>query len=197
MASIVDGVSGLIGSFLPFFMVLFTWVIVFGFLEKTKVFGDSGGSKGRNSIIALVVALMVLATPDITRLISVIVPWFFFLFLFFMLVMVGFLFIGGKSDDIYTSFSGAQGVWVFIVIGGIIIAMAAGNVYGDQLLEFTGGEGTQGNYTVSPDGSGSTDTGSFRDNLGGVLFHPAVLGMIAFILIATFAIIFLGQDGIK
>jgi hypothetical protein len=192
MASIVEGVAGLIGSFLPFFMMLFTWVIVFAFLEKTKVFGDAPGTKGRNSIIALVVALMVLATPDITRLVTAIVPWFFFLFLFFMLISVGFLFIGGEDKDIYKAFSEGQGVWVFIIIGGIIVAMAAGNIYGDQLLGYTTDPAT--NVTVPVDGT--TDTGTFRDNLGAVLFHPSVLGMVAFILIATFAIIFLGQDGI-
>ncbi|MFT4309326.1 MAG: hypothetical protein ACMXYL_02485 [Candidatus Woesearchaeota archaeon] len=194
MASIVEGVSGLIGGFLPFFMVLFTWVIVFAFLDKTKVFGDSAGSKGRNSIIALVVALMVLATPDITRLITVVVPWFFFLFLFFMLVAIGFYFVGGKEEHMFSALSESQGVWVFIVIGGIIVAMAAGSVYGDQLLDFTTdpSEPTNGNATGPP----SSDTGSFRDNLGAVLFDPAVLGLIAFMLIATFAILFLGQDGV-
>jgi hypothetical protein len=195
MASIVEGVSGLIGSFLPFFLMLFTWVIVFGFLEKTKVFGESAASKGRNSIIALVVALTVLATPDITRLIIAVVPWFFFLFLFFMLVSMGFFFIGGQEKDIWTVFGKESGVWTFIVIGGIIVAMAAGNIYGDQLLGYTDGT-TPGEVTTLPNGT-STDTGSFRGNLGGVLFHPSVLGMIAFILIATFAIIFLGQDGIS
>ena len=190
MATLLEAAGGVLGIALPFFVLLFVWVIVFGMLQQTKVIGDQ---KGLHSIIALVVAFMVIAIPDLMRLIAVVVPAFFFLFLFFMLVAIGFLFVKGDTDftDMYLSLGGQGVVWLFVVLGGIIVALAAGNIFGDQLLEFT--EPTE----PRPPGDPTTDTGTFRENLGAALFHPAVLGMMAFIIIATLAILFLGAEARK
>ena len=193
MATPLDGISTVLGATLPFFVAIFVWVVMYALLEKTKVVSDN---KNRNSIIALVAAVLVIALPDITRLIILVVPWFFFLFLFMMLVATGFLFVSGGTsfDGLFQSLGGQGGkgvTWIFIVIGGIILAFAAASVYGDTLLEYT--EPGTGNVT-SPNGLPPTDTDSFRENLGATLFNPAIIGLAVFFIIATFAIIFLTQE---
>ena len=194
MATPLDGISTVLGATLPFFVAIFVWVISFALLSKTGVLS---GDKNRNSIIALVIAILVISLPDVTRLIILIVPWFFFLFLFMVLVATGFLFVSGGTsfDGIFQSLGGPGGkgvTWIFIVLGGIILAFAAASVYGDALLEYT--EPGTGNVTA-PNGLPPTDTDSFRENLGATLFNPAIIGLAVFFIIATFAIIFLTQDG--
>ncbi|MFT4307942.1 MAG: hypothetical protein ACMXYM_01040 [Candidatus Woesearchaeota archaeon] len=193
MATPIDGISTVLGATLPFFVAIFVWVVSFALLSKTAVLADN---KNRNSIIALVIAIFVIALPDVTRLIILVVPWFFFLFLFMVLVATGFLFISGGTsmDMMFKSLGGPEGksaTWLFIVIGGIILAFAAASVYGDALLEYT--EPGTGNATVS-NGVPPTDTDSFRENLGATLFNPAIIGLAVFFIIATFTILFLTQE---
>jgi len=192
MATPLDGISTVLGAMLPFFVAIFVWVVTFAILSKTEVLSKD---KGRNSIIALVTAVLVIALPDVTRIIILIVPWFFFLFLFMMLVATGFLFVSGgtKFDGLFQTLGGPEGkgvTWIFIVIGGIILAFAAASVYGESLLEIT--EPGAGNATSN--GVPATNTDSFRDNLGATLFNPAIIGLAIFFIIATFAIIFLTQE---
>ena len=190
MATPLDGISTVLGATLPFFVAIFVWVVTYALLDKTQVVSNN---KNRNSMIALVAAILVVALPDVTRLIILVVPWFFFLFMFIMLVAIGFLFVSGGTSmgGMFEAMGGKSVTWVFIVIGGIILAFAAASVYGESLLEYTE-PGT--NTTVSNGGAPPTDTDSFRDNLGATLFNPAIIGLAVFFLIATFAIIFLTQE---
>ncbi len=196
MATIFQGASTVLGLFLPFFMVIFVWVITYALLEKTQLLGDK---KGWNSIISLVIGLSVLAVPDVSRLIAIILPWFFFLFLFFILIALGYSLVSGKKDtdaleDISKTLGGPTGVtWVFLVIGGIILALAAGNLYGDQFLKYTT---PTDNTTVVTDGNTinlNPASNSYKENLYATLFHPAIVGMMAFLIIATLAIILLSS----
>lgn len=189
MATPLDSISGVLGAILPFFIAIFVWVITYALLDKTQVVSNN---KNRNSMIALVAAILVVALPDVTRLIILIVPWFFFLFLFMMLVATGFLFVSGGTsfDGMFKALGGQSAAWVFVVIGGIILAFAAASVYGESLLPLT----TEDGGNTSGGVGGPTDTDSFRGNLGATLFNPAILGLAVFFLIATFAIIFLTQE---
>ena len=196
MATIFQGASTVLGLFLPFFMVIFVWVITYALLEKTQLLGDK---KGWNSIISLVIGLSVLAVPDVSRLIAIILPWFFFLFLFFILIALGYSLVSGKKDtdalaDISKTLGGPTGVtWVFLVIGGIILALAAGNLYGDQFLKYTT---PTDNTTVVSNGNAANlnpASNSYKENLYATLFHPAIVGMMAFLIIATLAIILLSS----
>ncbi len=192
MATLFEGASTILGLFMPFFMVIFVWVITYALLEKTKLLGDK---KGWNSIISLVMGLSVLAVPDVSRLIAIILPWFFFLFLFFILIALGYSLVSGKQDtsaleDISKTLGGPTGVtWVFLVIGGIILALAAGNLYGDQFLQYS----SPGDINTVNSTSYNTATNSYKENLYATLFHPAIIGMMAFLLVATLAIILLSS----
>ena len=192
MATPLDNVSGVLGAIIPFFIAIFVWVITYAFLDKTKAIGTN---KNRNAMIALVAAILVVALPDVTRLIVLIVPWFFFLFLFLMLVAIGFLFVSGGTDmgDMYKALGGSSTTWLFVVIGGIILAFAAASVYGQSLLTITD-DGNTTNGDLTGIGDQPTDSDSFRGNLAATLFDPAILGLAVFFLIATFAIIFLTQE---
>ncbi len=200
MATLFEGASTILGLFMPFFMVVFVWVITYAILEKTKILGEK---KGWNSIISLVIGLSVLAVPDVSRLIAIILPWFFFLFLFFILIALGYSLISGKQDtsaleDISKTLGGPTGVtWVFLVIGGIILALAAGNLYGDQFLKYSSPTENTINGTINTgtysSGNYNINSNSYKENLYATLFHPAIVGMMAFLIVATLAIILLSS----
>ncbi len=185
--------TGVLSAVIPFFVAIFVWTATYAALLRTKPFGEQ---KGLYSLIAFVFALLVFATPDLVRLISIVIPWFFFLMLFATLVMIGIMLVSPDPakeglKGFWDALGGSGGVtWVFVVIGGIIIALAAGSVYGDMFLSFT----TSG-QSVQPGGNLTTPSpasDSFKENLAATLFHPAILGFITLILIATFTILFLG-----
>lgn len=193
MATPLGSISSVLGSLLPFFVALFAWVITYAIVSKTKVIGEN---KNLTAIVSLMAAIFVIALPDVTRMVTLIVPWFFFLFLFLMLVATGFLFVSGGTnfEGIYNALGKESTTWVFIVIGGLIIAFAAASVYGQSLLPLTTGANVSSGGNATTVGS-ATDTASFRNNLGSTLFNPSILGLAIFFLIATFAIIFLTQEG--
>lgn len=196
MATLLEGATGLLGVFMPIFTALFVFAVMFALLERTKVFGNNP-DRGRMAIISLVVAFMVLAIPEMTRLILTIVPWFFFVFLFILLVDVGFVFIGGEAfgdkNSIYSVLTKEGAAWFFIVIGAIIVALAAGHVFGQKLLPLTQSGAANATITNATGVATQTASSSFQQNLGATLFHPAIIGMFVFLIIATFAILFLTQ----
>lgn len=197
MATPLGSISTVLGALLPFFVALFAWVVTYALLDKTTVLGHN---KNLNAIVALMAAIFVIALPDVTRMVTLIVPWFFFLFLFLMLVATGFLFVSGGTSfqGIYNALGEGSTTWIFIVVGGLIIAFAAASVYGQSLLPLTSNVATNQtgtNFNTTGGAGASTNTGSFRTNLGSALFNPAILGLAIFFLIATFAIIFLTQEG--
>jgi len=196
MATLIEGATGLLGVFMPFFTAIFVFAVMFALLEKTKIFGEKQ-EKGRMAIISIVVAFMVLAIPQMTRLILTIIPWFFFVFLFIVLVDVGFIFIGGEGKGENSIFGVLQrdgAAWFFIVICAIIVALAAGHVFGQSLLPLTN-SGSNTSVTTNTT-STNTASNSFQQNLGATLFNPAIIGMFCFLIIATFAILFLSNSDV-
>lgn len=186
MATFLD--IGLAQHFSVIFPVLLVFVIVFALLEKSKIFGEN---KGLHSLIALCVALMMLFSPGVVQVISVMAPWFVLMVLlivFFMLLLMSF---GTKWDAIANYATGWQlPHWFFLIIALIVFVGALGQVYGSSLLPYSD-EATGQNVTVSGDGNVdgvTTDTGDFNQNVGRAIFHPKTLGFIFILLIGSLTI---------
>lgn len=190
MATFLD--VGLFGYFSVIFPLLLVFLIVFAVLSKTEFFGKN---KGVYSLIAFALAMMMLFTPGVIKVINVMAPWFVFLFMFSILFMVVLMVMGVKSDAIVDYMSGRWDVahWFMLVIAIIVGIGALASVYGGAFLPYTDSDAGDGavDTDVSVDSletGQSTSTGDFNANVARVIFHPKVLGLIFLLLIASFTI---------
>lgn len=179
MATFIE--TGLFEYFGVIFPALLVFVIVYGLFQKVHILGES---KSLHAIIAISAAFLVMLSQDILALISFIAPWFVLFFIFIVLLLTVYMVFGLKEDQIASAVWNDQGIlWTIFVIGAVIIAAGAAHVYGQRLLPLTQGE------DVGP-------ADDFASNIGSVLFHPKVIGVVFILLVAVFTIGLLTKDGI-
>lgn len=165
MASVLD--IGLIDYFAPAFTFFLVLLIVWAVLEKTKIFGKSSGI---NWVIALCMAVLVLLVPGLTDVITIVTPWMVALFIFLTLLILIFMFMGVKGGTVADVFGKNQFViWIVIFACLGIVGFAMTQVYGDAINQLT-----------SPE-----DEGDLNQNIGKILFHPKVMGMVIVLIIAA------------
>ena len=121
---------GFLDFFLPF---LLFFAIIYGALEKTKVFGE--GRRDINSIIALVIALVATTTAMVTKALAGFLPWVGFI----AIVIVSFLMIvaimvGDVSKLAELPYFKAGAVIVVAIILFIVVFFALGL---DQMVSGT------------------------------------------------------------
>ncbi|MFQ5474278.1 MAG: hypothetical protein ACE5DM_00410 [Candidatus Nanoarchaeia archaeon] len=183
MATFLD--IGLFSYFSVIFPVLFVFLLVFAVLTKTQFFGDN---KGVYSLIAFSIAMIMLFSPGVVQVINVMAPWFVLIFVFGILLLLALMVMGVEADAITTYMGSWDVVHWFILSFAIIIAIGSlATVYGGSLLPYTSEKGA---VTVDDGGTTGvrTSTGDFNQNVGRVLFHPKVIGMIFVLLVASFTI---------
>ncbi len=174
MATVLD--TSLLALLAPVFSMIFVFLVVYVVLQGSRMMGDN---KGIHALIALSVAFFVGITPQVARLIIFMAPWFVVMIVFIMFLFMIGLFAGFTQDNMLESFGGRSGgFWWIVFFSGLIIVFAFSNVFGQQLLEGSGGEAAPVNATQS----------QFAKNVGSTLFHPKVLGLLLILLIASFTV---------
>jgi hypothetical protein len=187
---------GLLEHFGPLFVVLIIFLILFGLMEYVKAFGE--GKRGLHAIIALMVALLFLASKAATTMVNLMVPWFMVLVIFVFFVMFVVRMFGVGEGDMKTLIKDSNVYPWIIVFALLILFVGLGTVFGQGLLESGSGKTpTTTNYTdgtgiSNPDsGTTSTATPSFATNALNTLRNPKVLGLIFVLIVAAFALLFL------
>lgn len=196
----------LLSSFSAFFTFLFSFAIIYGVLEVSKVFGAERG-KTLNPLVAVSVSIMMLFSGRVINVMENIAPWFVLLVLTAVMIymILGFLGVPTSGESVTSFFQGkGQGrtIIYFVIIAIIlIVAYAISAEFGQDALE--GGTDTdkltQTDTVIETDAngvavdSGDTATDDFDQNFGATIFHPKVLGMVAILLIASFTIRLLSQ----
>ena len=190
MATFLD--VGLFGYFGAIFPVLLVFLLVFATLVKTKYFGDN---KGIYALIALSIAMIMLFSPNVVAAINVMAPWFVFVFIFSIMLLVGLMAVGVNPDAVTKYMSGEWGTvhWFILAISLVIAIGSLSAVFGESLLPYTqeGAAAEGGSGTSLEDGGitgQTTGTPDFNTNVGRVLFHPKVLGFMLIMLIGSFTI---------
>ncbi|MBI4154086.1 hypothetical protein HY501_02015 [Candidatus Woesearchaeota archaeon] len=173
MATILE--LGLLDYFSPFFVGLLVYAILYALLEKTKIFGEN---KGTNAAISLALALLFLLTPDLFKLVKVITPWFTILFIFIVMIMLLFLFVGVSQSKFSEAFQDRGLIWIIIMICFIILFYGMTQVYGEQIHSIYAGE------------EGTAES-SLSQNVGKIIFHPRVLGMVLILVLSAMAVRFI------
>ena len=75
MATILD--AGLFSFMVPFFIFLFTFVVLYALLSKTKILGEN--QTMLNLIASICISVVAVFTGSMTGVISAIAPWIVFL----------------------------------------------------------------------------------------------------------------------
>ena len=179
MATVLD--IGILEYFAPMFVFFFVLVVVWALLEKTGFFGDN---KMVNWAIALCVALLFVVVPELSEILSTITPFFVIMFIFLILVILVFLFMGYKGDFILDIITKNQIIaWTIILVSLGILGYAVSMVYGDQIHDLTSGE-TDG------------DDENLGNVVGGIIFHPKVLGVGIILLMAALIVRFVSGSSL-
>lgn len=187
MATFLD-ITG-IEKFSVIFPFLLVFVVVYGILEATGVFGKD--KQGMHSLVAFVLAMIAVISPGFVDVIKTSVPWFVILVIFIFMSLLSFRVFGTTNADVLGVLKGNRTITSWIVaISIIILIYSVSQVYGQQLLNKDNTD--TGNVTT---GDGSTGSNNFSDNVGNTLFHPKILGMMLLFLVATFSVMFLTKRG--
>ncbi len=185
MATFLD--VGIFEHFSSIFIFILIFVIVYGLLDKTNALGE--GRRGLAAIIGFSIAVIVLFSPTVLGMVRFMVPWFVVLFLVIVLVLMAFRIFNAGDEDFRGVLTSHNEIVYWLVAVMIIIIIAAGSVtFGQGLLEKRDSGTTT---TTTSEGSTSTASSNFGDNLSNTLTHPVVLGLILMFFVATFAIYFL------
>ncbi len=171
------------------FSFILVWIIVYSVLGFTQLFKTNQGLRG---LLAIMVALLTLASPKVLMVVSLIVPWFSILFVFIAMLLLGVMLFGieGKTITKWVEEKDNVTVNFIIVVAGIIFIAGLGYVF------FSGGPTTQQNVTQTTITSAGTVTtadvgGTGAGALMATLFHPKVLGAIFVLLLGLFTILLL------
>jgi hypothetical protein len=187
MATFLD--LGLLSHFSVIFPFLLVFIGSYALLLKLEVLSKD---KGINAIIAFALASMTLFSRQALSLIFVASPWFVVFFMFLLLFLVVFKFLGVKDDVIEKVMTTEWGAphWFILIIILLILFGSMGIVFGPGLVPGAG-DGTQD--LVGPEGlpTGVTEAApgtsqDFEKNVVDVLFHPKLLGLLSLLLIVVF-----------
>lgn len=189
MVTLLD--SGLLGTLAPILSLLFVMAVVFGVLSMTKLFGDN---KGIHILIAFILGVLVLLMPNVNQVITIMMPWFTFLFIFIVFLLLIYKIFGATDSDI-SGFLKAERTlgWLIVIVALIIVGGSLAKVYGEKLLPVTTGPAAEG---VIEGGAAapSTTTGTFGGNLAAAFFHPKILGFGLIMIIAVFAMAVMSME---
>ncbi|MBU2590190.1 MAG: hypothetical protein KKA65_00870 [Nanoarchaeota archaeon] len=170
MASMLD--IGLLDYFVPVFVFLLIFVALYALLEKTGFFGKT---KGLNAMIAFAIAFLFILTPDLMGVVKIMTPWFTVLFVFVFMIILMFMFVGIKEESVMKAFSERGMVWIVVIISLIVFIYALTQVYGSQIQTIYAGEEV-------------ADDNSITGQIGKIIFHPRILGVLLLLMVAAQAI---------
>ena len=174
MVSLID--LGLIEQFSFIFPFLLVFAISLGVLTKIKFFEGTV----INSIIAFVLAFLVLLSNTAGEIISTAAPWFVLLFIFSTFVITAFMLFGTTEKNFHTLITtDLTVIWTLIIVALVIIISSASHVYfvkGGNLDPSVGADPNDPNLVP------------FQGKMISPIFHPKILGIILITLISTFAV---------
>lgn len=182
--SILSGASAV-------FAFLLIFLLVYAVITYTGMFKMN---QGIAAMIAFAIAVITVFSPSAVQVIQLVIPWYvLMMFIIFIMLLMVLIFgsLGNSGAEIRATMGEYYKTVVnFIIVIAVIILLAGlGQVY------LGGGEhdvlsGDQ-NQTITTDGSniGGRGAEAFID----ALFHPKIVGLVAFFVIAVFTILLMGS----
>lgn len=192
MATFLD--ITLLEKFSIIFPFLLAFIVVYGVLAYTKMFG---GNKSLQSFFAFIVAFFTFFSPTIRTIINRMAPWFILFFIAIIFIVMVFKTYGASDSDIVGFLRhpvyGSQVIWwmlipiIIIILGSITSVTMRGSDKGIRPVSM--------NVTTTEGVTTTTDVTKEKSVFWDTLLHPKVLGLIAILLIANFTIARLASGG--
>jgi len=164
MATIFD--ANLFAYISPIIIFLFVYALFYGFLAKIKLFGDNFGI---NAMVSFCIAILFLIIPEAGAVLQFFTPWLVVFIVFGFSLMIFFLFLGVKHEDIVDivkDHGSAYGLILAVIL--VLFLVSFANVFGSNIFAYPG--------------SGSLywwDVGKR------VIFNPKILGMLIILVVAS------------
>ena len=191
MATVLE--LGVLNYFSIIFPGILVFVIVYMLLEKTKMLGES---KPLHALAAVVAMFLVMLSKDIVAVINFGAPWFILVFVFLVLLILIYRFMGASEADLSAVIRKDKAIqWTIFAIGVIIVVSSIANIYGQRFLEQ--GPGEDGvNVSAEEAREAAREEGTYRSELYEAFFNTKVLGLIFIFLVATFTISLITRDAV-
>ena len=174
MATLFD--LGTLNFFVPLFVFILIFVVLYALFEKTKLFGEE---KNIHALVAFTFSILFIIVKPLRDLVTTITPWFVIFFFLIFILIVAVLMVGFKESDITKYLSDNSGVATTgIVILIVIFLLGLRTVYPGSL------------------GFPSGDSGNFED-LRRTFFNPRILGFFLVFVIAYFVMRAVGYSSKK
>jgi hypothetical protein len=179
------------------FAFIFVWVGVYAVLLHTKWLGDK--KNNIYAILAFAIALMTISTRSVLKVISVTIPWFVFMMLIAVMIILALMALGYSKGNITSTLMSREWstpivIWI-VIISLIIVVAGLGSVFFTGDSEFS----SDTNTTITLE-DGTITTGDVGSRGSGALFatifHPKVLGLIVVLLIGALVVQFLGKGSL-
>ncbi|MFW5865558.1 MAG: hypothetical protein ACOCU6_00515 [Nanoarchaeota archaeon] len=140
------------------FVFFLVFVVVYAFLQITKIFKDAEGAKGIYTIIAIVIAFIASLSKGVFTAITTMTPWFATLIIFTFLVMFVIKIFTGPNEEFFSNMIKEKPalyislivIFAIILIGSVVPAI-------DQEKSESGNDDQQDNSSTF-DSSITSDT---------------------------------------
>jgi hypothetical protein len=194
--------TGLLNFFSPLFLFILIFAIVYAMMQWSKLFGDN---KVLHAIIAVMIGLFgSLLSPSARSMIEYIIPWFTFLIIFGVMIIIIFKMFGVSDSSLTFAVKSSGVMWTILIIAIVIALGALSNTFGQSSLAITTpGAGATENVSSADTGQSTTNSvgiisvgnpgtpnmasTDFKSNLGATFYNPKILGALFILLIAAMA----------
>ncbi len=170
MATVLD--VGLFSFMLPFFIFVFTFIIIYALLAKTEILGK--GQIVLNFVAAICISAVAVFTGSVTGVIGRVTPWVVFIVIVLLFLFGMFKFFGNMEDKEIWSTIGGQTVVYIIVL--IVILIALSQVFETELSPYTDEKGNVIQKT------------EVKSEILKTLTHPRLLGALFILITSAFTV---------
>ena len=118
MATVLD--TSLLNFFQPLFIFLIVFALVYGILEKTKMFGEGKGAL--HLIIAICLSLITIVVRPISNVFGSILPWFVLVFAIILFIFMIYGFFGIESKRVWGMIGYTPLLLILVLIVLIVLA---------------------------------------------------------------------------
>ena len=155
--------------FMPMIVFLLVFIVMYALLSKTKVLG---GNAFIHLFTSFLVAVIFIASPALTDLTSLAIPWVLVLIVMLVCILLVVAFVKGNLDSITKN----PAVTVAIIVAIIVIFLiSAINVFGPIVKPYL--------PTATSEAGASPELLQIKH----ILFSPSVVGMIVLLIVAAIA----------
>lgn len=172
MASFLD--IGIVKFLTPVFVFLFIFALCYAVLDKFKLMG---GNTLIRAVISFAVAMLFLFSDPAMELVKFLTPWFLIFVLVGFFIVALFLFLGVRGESMTKALENPTVFWIILILVIVLLLVAVSKVFSGAVSPYAGEEGK------NPISEGIK-----------AIVHPRVLGALFLLIIAAFAVRFIGAN---